>query len=443
VGSDGAVIQLVTRCHSAAEFIDRFARFTTQTDLMVPVLPHVKLGTAGQFVICLQDRSVIMQGRCEVTQIQPGAGAAAGPLGRGLMRLRLREMDASSWGVHMRLMERQASAAAPPPSPPARPLRIVPPPATEPAPVVAVPQVAAAVVLAVAHAPETQRTEISPAPRVETRAPGASFTLPANPLSDLDAADLASFIELTLLETSGDAGAGSSERGPAGAPAAARSPADQRARRVARRALPYAACVLIGLLPGLALRFVPRRPAMPAPGAPRAPEPAAVSAPIGPPLPPASAAPPPRGCTADVTTRPLGAAVFWGDTALGTTPIEHAAVPCGAAVVTFRHERYAALTRTLEVAPGDSTAVAERLYRPPARLTISSSPARAVITVNRRRVGRAPRTISTLQFEHLRIEASAPGYRPWKKTLYLKEGDSSVDVTLAPVTARRNARRPM
>jgi hypothetical protein len=35
----------------------------------------------------------------------------------------------------------------------------------------------------------------------ETRTPGASFTLPANPLSELDASDLASFIDSTLLES--------------------------------------------------------------------------------------------------------------------------------------------------------------------------------------------------------------------------------------------------
>ena len=39
-------------------------------------------------------------------------------------------------------------------------------------------------------------------------------------------------------------------------------------------------------------------------------------------------------CRARVTTTPAGAAVFWGDTALGSSPIRHAAVPCGTATVT-------------------------------------------------------------------------------------------------------------
>jgi hypothetical protein len=392
VGADGAIIQLVTRCNSAEEFIERFAKFTTQTDLMVPVLPHVTLGTAGQFVIRLHDGAVVMQGRCEVTEIRPGPGAAAGPLGRGLMRLRLREMDAPSWGIHLRLMERHA-----------------PPPVPVPA------------------APDTEPMRFAPEPPAETRVPGASFTLPANPLSDLDAADLANFVELTLLEAKD--GTAPKE------PRAARTDLAE-VRRIAQRALPYLSCVCAGLLLGIVLR-PSSRPAGAAIVAPVAAAPA-----VDPPgaLPEIPAPPPQPSCRADVTTTPPGAAVFWGGTALGTTPVEHATVPCGAAVVTFRHERYAPLARTMAADPGQAVTMDERLYRPSAKLVVTSSPPNAVILLNRRRLGHAPRKITTQQFEHIRIEASLPGYRPWKKTLYLKEAESTVDVALvqlAPAKTRR------
>src|SRR4029077_16168982 len=99
-GVEGAVIQLVTRGASGQEFIERFARFTSETDVVVPALPHVSVGTAGSFAICLKARSVMVQGRCAVTEFRPAAGApgavttpASVP---ALMRLRLREMDAHS-----------------------------------------------------------------------------------------------------------------------------------------------------------------------------------------------------------------------------------------------------------------------------------------------------------------------------------------------------------
>src|SRR3954471_18988564 len=120
MGADGGVIQLVTRCDSADEFIERFARYTTATDVVVPALPHMSVGTAGPFVICLKDRTVILKGRCEVTEIGAvagSAGAAPAVSGPALMRLHLRELDAHSCGIHLRLMERQGSAPVTP-SPP-------------------------------------------------------------------------------------------------------------------------------------------------------------------------------------------------------------------------------------------------------------------------------------------------------------------------------------
>ena len=54
--------------------------------------------------------------------------------------------------------------------------------------------------------------------------------------------------------------------------------------------------------------------------------------------------------------------------------------------------------------------------------------------------GGVPRKINTLRYEHLRLEASLPGYRPWKKTVYLKEAEANIDVTLVPI-AKPSPRR--
>jgi hypothetical protein len=386
------------------------------------------------------------------------------------MRLRLRDMDAPSCGIHMRLMERHASAAKAPPAPPpvkqsvTRTLVLVPPPPpavtpppvparveapaprTPPAPVlVALPGMApaasasAVVVASSRPEPQTEPTEVSPPPRPEARVAGAAFTLPANPLSDLDAADLAGFVEGTLLETSGRI-----EATPAPVVTAKPAPTANRAeaaRRLARRGAPYAACVLVGLFLGYAFR--PDAKVAVVVGAPKVVEPA----PEAPALAPAEtaevASPASRDCVARVTTTPAGAVVFWGDITLGPSPIARAAVPCGPATVTFRRERYAETTRTIAAERGSDAIVTERLYRPPAKLVVTSSPAHARIKVNRRRFGETPRKISTMRFEHVQIEASLPGYRPWKKTVYLSEAESKVDVTLVRATPNaRPARSP-
>jgi hypothetical protein len=299
VTADDATIQLVTRCSSEEEFIERFARFATETELVVPAQPGVSVGTDGHFAICLKDRSVIMRGRCEVTEIRPIAVAPGAPPGaatsaHALMRLRLREMDAHSCGIHLRLMERHAASFAPPPAP--APVSVGAP----------AEDVATGAVVAAASAPsETEPTEISPTPHPETRAPGAALTLPANPLSELAAGDLASFIELTLFESSTIADAPAPSAGEPVAAAAGAAPVAKgvtpavaramllaarldRVRRVARRVGPYVACALVGLLLGIALRSASGAAPVAEASAPppaAAPVAAAVPATVTPPIP--------------------------------------------------------------------------------------------------------------------------------------------------------------
>jgi hypothetical protein len=318
------------------------------------------------------------------------------------------------------------------------------------------PASAAAAVVSATPAPVTG--EIAPLARPEARVPGAAFTLPANPLSDLDAADLAGFIELTLLETNGAAGAAPLAGGealgsdapvlvaaepahvaPPPPPARRQETRLERAQRIGRRVAPYAACVLVGLWLGMTFR--PNAKVAVMVGAP-----AVVTPPEGEPMPAAAppaeatATPSARDCVARVTTTPKGAQVLWGDIALGTSPLAHAAIPCGAGTLTFRRERYAELTRKISADRGQDTVVDERMTRPPAKLLVTSSPPNALIKVNKSRFGQAPRKINTQRYEHLHLQASLPGYRPWKKTVYLKDAETKVDVELVPI-AKPNARR--
>jgi hypothetical protein len=443
---EGAAIELVTRCSSVEEFIDRFARFATETDIVVPALPHVSVGNERHFAIGLKDGTVVMKGRCEVTEVLPVAGApAAAPASSApaLMRLRLREMDAHSCGIHLRLMERHVASspvADVRPDAPASPVA-----APTPSTVTDVSEVTVVSDATSASPADNETTAVSPLPRPEARVPGAAMTLPANPLSDLDAADLATFIEHTLLESSAQADQTQTRIAPS-ARARRWHGRDARiagARRTARRVAPYAACLIAGVVVGFAARSGSR----PAPVV-AAPAVAAAPAPVRPatPAPPEDEPPifAPRDCIARVTTRPAGAEVSWGDIALGASPIERAAIPCGTAVVTFRRERYAEATLTITTERGRGAVVAHRLQRPAAKMVVTSSPPNALIKLNKRRLGRAPRDVNAQRFERVRLEASLPGYQPWKKTVYLEEAESNVDVRLVrkPEAGVRRAPQP-
>ena len=144
-----------------------------------------------------------------------------------LLRVLLLEMEEGSASVHRRLLARRRAAVPVPvataPSertlvseprpevtvPP--PLRVTPPPPVSgrAATMIGMSPLGRAAGSPLAGTPaspfaETRASapgETRPRPPAETRTPGAPFTLPANPLSELDATDLASFIDSTLLES--------------------------------------------------------------------------------------------------------------------------------------------------------------------------------------------------------------------------------------------------
>lgn len=273
--ADATVIRLVTRCTTADEFIQRFARFTTEHDVVVPALPQVTVGSTGPFAIYLKDLTVMMKGRCEVTEIRPvSTGAEGEKTGsvRALMRLHMREMDAHSCGIHLRLMERHAATAA---AKPAAPEAV---PVEAPAAADGTADVSTGMVVADERSQtDTETTTVSPTP-TEQRVPGAALMLPANPLGDLDAADLASFVELGLDQGS--------------RPVALRTRLARIPRRT-RRAAAYLSCAIVGLVfgivvsPGTKAAPVVRPVPVVALPAPVAPAPAPVP-------PPPEPAPPPE-----------------------------------------------------------------------------------------------------------------------------------------------------
>jgi len=311
--------------------------------------------------------------------------------------------------------------------------------------------------------------------------PPAAFTLPANPLSELGAADLASFIELTLFEADGDPDAepeppapddgktphvllNEAAPKPAPPPVAVEAPlaaglaaevgpapAPAGIRHHLTQAVPYAVCTVIGVLAGAFLRSAPAPAARPAPApvavavapapvaAPAAPAPAPAVAPEPAPAvaPEPEARPAPRAapageraCALSVTTDPPDAIVSFGGRSLGHAPLGGVEVPCGPATLLLRHERYKDLSRAVTADPSRALVVTEKLRRPNGTLMFASTPPRAVFTVNGIEIGPAPRKMGTWRFETVHVEATLPGYLPWKKTFYFKDETMKLEARL-------------
>jgi hypothetical protein len=260
----------------------------------------------------------------------------------------------------------------------------------------------------------------------------------------------------------------------------ARGPSIKRStakRSTAVRLVPPAVCLVVGLAIGH-LWLSPSRKSAPAPAREHQPVPTAAASPApvaiavlspapaatarAPAVEPATAepavvavAPKPaatRGpatatsattigqCSARIVTEPAEAKIVWGGKPLGSSPIEHAQIPCGSATIAIEHERYQPVTQVLTAEPGAPVIVSQRLHRPPGTLIVASTPPHAYITVNEQVLGPAPRRLASWRYEQVSIRATYPGYQPWTKKIYLKEPTTSVTAQLVP-TGRADGKR--
>ena len=136
------------------------------------------------------------------------------------------------------------------------------------------------------------------------------------------------------------------------------------------------------------------------------------------------------GCSADIESVPAAEVTVAGK-ALGLTPLRAVVVPCGDSQLSLEHPRYRRLTKTLHAVPDAPAQVSLRMQRPSAKLHLASSPAGAVFKVNGDTVGRGPRTLDVLRFETIRVEATLPGQKPWRRKIYVKAAETKLQASLA------------
>jgi hypothetical protein len=231
-GARGPLIQVATRCETLDELVAKFAGLASEGALVLPASGELPIGTEARFAIRLKDQTVVMRGRCRVTDARPAPGPAAAGTRPMLLRVALLDMEESSVTLHRRLLARRRATAVPTAivPEPSDPTEVSPPRAEPRAPAKPVPPppVSGFAATMIGVAPPRARVGTSPLgvarppalaePRppgtpftlppnplstrpAETRAPGASFTLPANPLSEMNAKELSSFIDSTLFES--------------------------------------------------------------------------------------------------------------------------------------------------------------------------------------------------------------------------------------------------
>lgn len=162
------LLRVITRCATRPEFLATFGRFVDETSIFVATHQPRPCGVTLPFAIALEDGETMLRGEAEVVESRTEADATHRRPG---MRLRILQLDGASRATHAELLSGKRAGTAPPP----------------------IPSDASA-------GPEKSEKSERGTPPPETRAPGSSYIVPANPFTELPDEALAYFIECTLYE---------------------------------------------------------------------------------------------------------------------------------------------------------------------------------------------------------------------------------------------------
>lgn len=495
------LLEVSTKCRSVDELVARFAPFATDDSLTVPARPGTMVGERVVLRVTLADETEVFSARGEVIEVKEAGHSSVDS--RPVVRVKLREMDEGSHSLFLALCSRilprhpplarssdsERTVVPSGKDPPlndllaTRPRLSVP---TKPPPLPVVPvvrQTRSAVPTAPSGAPA----------REMTRAAGSLYKLPANPLADLNADAVTSFVECNVYEASPEAPPKDDEVTKVGeAPLGMMASLDdvtatsavegggrgqvqavwrgieelfQRLpapfRRTLAQAVPFAFCTLLGwcvgfnmagLEPARSLVATPAVPDVPAkqvvPAAKEAVPP--VAAPPGSPPPPvapvANVTPVPgdapsdaAGCRVRIDVKPADVLVKWDGRVLGRTPLREASVACGPARLVLVRDRWETVDRQVVASPEAPLDLSIRMNRPTAALQVLTTPPGATIEVNGVAVGKSPRQVTLRRYETVKVGLRLPGHRLWRKNMLIRSGSDKLSVQLDALSASAGA----
>ncbi len=134
-------------------------------------------------------------------------------------------------------------------------------------------------------------------------------------------------------------------------------------------------------------------------------------------------------CHLKVAVEPDGAHIKLNGELIGDAPLD-TSIPCGPQKLTIFRSHYETVFRSIKGEPGKDVTIDLKMVRPTYRITITSKPKGATISINGRTVGKAPVTTTVKGYTALEIEASLKGFQSWKKTTEAEKGTRSIVATL-------------
>ena len=134
-------------------------------------------------------------------------------------------------------------------------------------------------------------------------------------------------------------------------------------------------------------------------------------------------------CQLTVNSTPAGSTVVVDGKVAGPSPI-HLAGPCARRKVEVVHPRYKHAAQLVSLVEGTPKTVDLTLVRPTHKVTITTVPSGATVSIGGRRAGTSPTIVQLMGFSNLKLQITKPGYKPVTTRFYSKKSEDRLSVRL-------------
>lgn len=135
-------------------------------------------------------------------------------------------------------------------------------------------------------------------------------------------------------------------------------------------------------------------------------------------------------CRVKISSTPAGSTVLVDGKVIGPSPILLAG-PCQQRKVEVVHPRYKRAIESVTLVEGKPGSVEVTMSRPTHRLTVTTVPAGATVSIAGRRAGTSPTIVQLMGFSNLPITIEKTGYKPVSTRFYSKRADDKLNVKLS------------
>ncbi|GAX59732.1 hypothetical protein SCALIN_C04_0220 [Candidatus Scalindua japonica] len=151
--------------------------------------------------------------------------------------------------------------------------------------------------------------------------------------------------------------------------------------------------------------------------------------------------------TANINSKPSNAVIYIDGKEAGKTPAIITGMTTGDHLIEVKIDRYEVWSERVNINPGKEIDVTVELQIKPGKVSIDSTPSKALIFIDGKEIGTAPKTVEGRGVEQHQVELRIKGYKVWNQSINIEPGietsvmadleikSGSVSITSEPTNA--------